>query len=258
MLDPIRESDDGATTVVSVPLGERGYDIRIGSGTLAAIGPLVKRLGPARACLVTDETVARLHLPAVKASFGETALPLGEVVLPAGESTKSFSHLTALSGAMLDQRLERGDIVVALGGGVIGDLAGFAASIVKRGVRLVQVPTTLLAQVDSSIGGKTGINTRHGKNLIGTFHQPSLVLIDTDVLDTLSPRELRAGYAEVVKYGLLGDADFFAWLETNGVRIFDGDRAARIQAIETSCRASPAVDGAMSGCGRRRASRRTG
>jgi 3-dehydroquinate synthase len=240
MLNQTSDKDTSAT-VVSVPLGERSYEIRIGSGNLAEIGALVKGLAPARVSLVTDETVARFHLPAVKASFEKAALPFGEAVLPAGESTKSFSHLTDLCNAMLDQRLERGDIVVALGGGVIGDLAGFAASIVKRGVRLVQIPTTLLAQVDSSIGGKTGINTRHGKNLIGTFHQPALVLIDTDVLDTLSARELRAGYAEVVKYGLLGDAEFFAWLETNGAGLLEGDRAARIHAVETSCRAKAAI-----------------
>jgi 3-dehydroquinate synthase len=233
--------EEGGVRVVPVSLGERAYDVRIGGGNLAATGELVEALGPSRVAVITDEVVADLHLPAVRASLESAGLPAGEMVLPAGEATKSFAHLTHLCDALLDQRLERGDIVIALGGGVIGDLAGFAASIVKRGVRLVQIPTTLLAQVDSSIGGKTGINTRHGKNLIGTFHQPSLVLIDTDVLDTLDPRELRAGYAEVVKYGLLGDAAFFAWLEENRARIFAGDRQARMTAIEESCKAKAEI-----------------
>jgi 3-dehydroquinate synthase len=163
------------------------------------------------------------------------------LVLPPGEATKSFAHLTQVSNYLLDLRLERGDAVVALGGGVIGDLAGFAASILKRGVRFVQIPTTLLAQVDSSVGGKTGINTEHGKNLIGTFHQPSLVIADLDTLATLEPRELRAGYAEVVKYGLLDDAAFFEWLETSGAAVLAREAGALGHAVEVSCRAKAAI-----------------
>ncbi|WP_088344217.1 MULTISPECIES: 3-dehydroquinate synthase [Rhodomicrobium] len=230
-----------AARVVNVPLGTRAYDIAIGSGVLADLGEAVKAMGPARCTVVTDEYVAGLHLHAVRSSLGAAGLRVGEAVMPAGEATKSFPQLQKLCDALLDQGLERRDVVIALGGGVIGDLAGFAASILKRGVRLVQIPTTLLSQVDSSIGGKTGINTSHGKNLIGAFHQPSLVLIDTDVLDTLDARQMRSGYAEVVKYGLLGDAGFFDWLETHWAGIFEGDDAARLTAIETSCRAKAAI-----------------
>lgn len=226
---------------VNVPLGDRAYDILIGGGTLKQAGDLLTALRARRCAVVTDESVARLHLPTLRDSLEAAGLASGEIIVPAGEATKSFAHLTALCEGLLDQNLDRGDLVIALGGGVIGDLAGFAASIVKRGVRLVQVPTTLLAQVDSSVGGKTGINTRHGKNLIGTFHQPSLVIIDTDVLDTLDPRQLRSGYAEVVKYGLLENAAFFDWLAANGPLLLKGDRAARIQAIEESCKAKAAI-----------------
>ena len=234
-------SEGGGRCVVPVPLGERRYDILIGGGLLKQAGEAIKAMRPARCAIVSDETVARLHLPVLRDGLDTAGLATASIVLPSGEATKSFAHLAQLCEGLLDQKLDRGDIVIALGGGVIGDLAGFAASIVKRGVRLVQIPTTLLAQVDSSIGGKTGINTRHGKNLIGSFHQPSLVLIDTEVLDTLDPRELRSGYAEVVKYGLLGDADFFAWLDANGTRIFAGDPQARVYAIEKSCQAKAAI-----------------
>ena len=227
--------------IVTVPLAARSYDIAIGSGNLCELGAAMKRLAPSRCAIVTDEAVARLHLHPAQASLAGAGIPNAEIVLPQGEATKSFAHLIELCDMLLDQGLERGDVVIALGGGVIGDLAGFAASILKRGVRLVQVPTTLLAQVDSSIGGKTGINTRHGKNLIGTFHQPSFVLIDADVLDTLDARELRAGYAEVVKYGLLGDAAFFGWLEQNGGGVLSGDTGARLHAIEQCCRAKAAI-----------------
>jgi 3-dehydroquinate synthase len=163
------------------------------------------------------------------------------MVVAPGESSKSFPVLAQVSEQLLELGVERGDVVVALGGGVVGDLGGFAASILRRGVRLVQIPTTLLAQVDSSVGGKTGIDTAQGKNLIGAFHQPSLVLADISVLDTLSPREFRAGYAEVMKYGLLGDAPFFAWLEHSWPRIFSGDGPERAEAIATSCRAKTAI-----------------
>ncbi len=230
-----------AVDTVTVPLGARSYDIAIGSGTLGELGAAIKRLSPSRCVIVTDESVAKLYLDPVRASLAKAGFGSADVVLPQGEATKSFDFLIELSNALLDHGLERSDVVIALGGGVIGDLAGFAASILKRGVRLVQVPTTLLAQVDSSIGGKTGINTSHGKNLIGTFHQPSFVLIDVDVLSTLDPRQLRAGYAEVVKYGLLGNAAFFQWLEQNGAGLFNGDEAARRYAIEQSCRAKAAV-----------------
>jgi 3-dehydroquinate synthase len=233
---------ESLTRIVPVTLGSRGYDIAIGPGLIADAGDAVKRLAPsARCAVVTDETVAPLHLAAVASGFKAAGIALDEIILPAGESTKSFTQLVTLCDSLLDLRLERGDIVIALGGGVIGDLAGFAASILKRSVRLVQIPTTLLAQVDSSIGGKTGINTRHGKNLIGSFHQPSLVLIDIDVLDTLDSRELRSGYAEVAKYGLLGDAAFFEWLEANAGGIFAGDKAARLHAIERCCRAKAEI-----------------
>lgn len=240
MLETRTARADGLRTV-HVPLGERSYDILIGTENLPEIGEFVRKLGPRRCAIVTDETVGRLHLPTLRESLEKAGLVTGEIIVPPGEASKSWGQLTRICDALLDQKLERGDIVIALGGGVIGDLAGFAASIVKRGVRLVQIPTTLLAQVDSSVGGKTGINTAHGKNLVGTFHQPSLVLIDTRVLNTLDERELRSGYAEVVKYGLLGDAAFFAWLEQNGARIFEGDETARIEAIETSCKAKAAI-----------------
>lgn len=240
MLDWTRNGAESAR-VVTVPLGDRSYDIAIASGGLPWLGGVVKSLCPARCAVVSDENVARLHLPAVRASLSSASLPFGEIVLPPGESAKSFPHLAQLCDALLDQGLERGDVIVALGGGVIGDLAGFAAGILKRGVRFVQVPTTLLAQVDSSVGGKTGINTRHGKNLIGAFHQPSFVLIDIDALDTLDPRELRSGYAEVVKYGLLGDAAFFEWLDANAAGILGGDAEARLCAVEKSCRAKAAI-----------------
>ena len=234
--------DGQAVRTVPVALGNRSYDIAIGPGMIAAAGDAVKRLAPtARCAVVTDETVARLHLPALVSGFASAEMPLYEIIVPAGEASKGFTHLVQLCDTLLDLRLDRGDMVIALGGGVIGDLAGFAASILKRGVRLVQIPTTLLAQVDSSIGGKTGINTRHGKNLIGAFHQPSLVLIDTDVLDTLDAAQLRSGYAEVAKYGLLGDAAFFDWLESHSAKIFAGDASARLHAIEVCCRAKAEI-----------------
>ena len=237
-----KDRAESAVRIVPVALGSRSYDIAIGPGMIAAAGDAVKRLAPtARCAVVTDETVSRLHLPALTSGFASAGTSLDEIIIPAGEASKSFTHIVQLCDTLLDLRLDRGDIVIALGGGVIGDLAGFAASILKRGVRLVQIPTTLLAQVDSSIGGKTGINTRHGKNLIGTFHQPSLVLIDTGVLDTLDTREMRSGYAEVAKYGLLGDAAFFDWLEAHWAGIFEGDAAARLHAIERCCRSKAEI-----------------
>jgi len=221
-----------------VALGARAYEVLIGPGLLARAGRLISdRLPHARCGIVTDENVAARHLPALEASLKAANLHAGSIVLKPGEGTKCFAELAKLSEALLEMGLERGDLVVALGGGVIGDLAGLAASILRRGIRFVQIPTTLLAQVDSSVGGKTGINTPQGKNLVGVFHQPSLVLADTDALSTLPPRELRAGYAEVAKYGLLGDAAFFRWLETTRGAVFGNDIASLTRAIETSVKA---------------------
>ncbi|MCX5494628.1 3-dehydroquinate synthase [Kaistia dalseonensis] len=228
-------------TTVRVELGERAYDIVIGRGLLAAGGKLVaERLPKVRAAIVTDENVGRLHLPTLSASLAEAGIDHVPVIVPPGEGSKNFATLEQVVRAVLAARLERGDIVIALGGGVIGDLSGFASAIVRRGMRFVQVPTSLLAQVDSSVGGKTGINTPEGKNLVGAFHQPDLVIADTGVLDTLSPREFRAGYAEVAKYGLIDDPDFFAWLEANWAGIFSGG-PEREYAVATSCRAKAKV-----------------
>ncbi|MGO7043128.1 3-dehydroquinate synthase [Rhizobium acaciae] len=230
-----------AIRTVHVPLGERAYDILIGPGLIARAGAeIASRLKGRKAAVVTDENVAPLYLKALVASLDEAGIASAEVVLPAGEKTKSFEHLITACDKVLEARVERNDYVIALGGGVIGDLSGFAAGIVRRGVRFVQVPTSLLSQVDSSVGGKTGINSRHGKNLIGVFHQPDLVLADTDVLNSLSEREFRAGYAEVAKYGLIDKPDFFAWLEANWKSVFAGG-SARIEAIAASCQAKADV-----------------
>ncbi|MGR9241051.1 3-dehydroquinate synthase [Rhizobium leguminosarum] len=230
-----------AIRTVHVPLGARAYDILIGPGLIARAGAeIATRLKGRKAAVVTDENVAPLYLKALVASLDEAGIASAEVVLPAGEKTKSFEHLITACDKVLEARVERNDYVIALGGGVIGDLSGFAAGIVRRGVRFVQVPTSLLSQVDSSVGGKTGINSRHGKNLIGVFHQPDLVLADTDVLNSLSAREFRAGYAEVAKYGLIDKPDFFAWLEANWKAVFTGG-SARIEAIAASCQAKADV-----------------
>ncbi|MGR9374612.1 3-dehydroquinate synthase [Rhizobium leguminosarum] len=230
-----------AIRTVHVPLGERAYDILIGPGLIARAGAeIATRLKGRKAAVLTDENVAPLYLKALVASLDEAGIASAEVVLPAGEKTKSFEHLITACDKVLEARVERNDYVIALGGGVIGDLSGFAAGIVRRGVRFVQVPTSLLSQVDSSVGGKTGINSRHGKNLIGVFHQPDLVLADTDVLNSLSAREFRAGYAEVAKYGLIDKPDFFAWLEANWKAVFTGG-SARIEAIAASCQAKADV-----------------
>jgi 3-dehydroquinate synthase len=226
---------------VRVPLGERAYDILIGKGLVAAAGAEIATRHPGIRCaIVTDRNVAGLHLPALTASLEAAGVAAAPLVLEAGEKTKDFDNLIRVTDHVLEARLERGDAVLALGGGVIGDLSGFAAGIVRRGMRFIQMPTSLLAQVDSSVGGKTGINTGHGKNLVGVFHQPDLVLADTDVLDTLSPREFRAGYAEVVKYGLIDKPDFFAWLETNWRGVFSGG-PERTHAIAVSCQAKADV-----------------
>ena len=227
---------------VHVDLGARAYDVLVGPDLVSRAGALlVERLGKARAAVVTDENVARHHLATLETSLAAVGRHAGTIVMPPGEATKSFAELGRLSEALLALKLERGDVIIALGGGVIGDLAGFAASILRRGIRFVQIPTSLLAQVDSSVGGKTGINTPQGKNLIGAFHQPSLVLADTDALSTLPPREMRAGYAEVAKYGLLGDAPFFAWLERHWQSVFGNDPAILTEAIVVSVTAKARI-----------------
>jgi len=225
-----------------VELGERSYDILVGQELLAAAGSLIRPvLRQDRAFIVTDATVAGLHLATVERSLSDAGFACESVVLPPGEQTKDFAHLELLAEELLERKVERRSTLIALGGGVIGDLTGFAAAVLLRGMDFVQLPTTLLAQVDSSVGGKTGINTRHGKNLVGSFHQPRLVVADTETLSTLPRRQLLAGYAEVVKYGLLGDAEFFAWLEGHGVAAIDGDPEARRHAVLTSCAAKAAI-----------------
>ncbi len=224
------------TETLNVALGARSYDIKIGPGLLAQAGALsLPYLRQKRVFVLTDENVAALHLEALRAGFGASGISVQALALPAGEKTKGWPGLERAVEWLIEQRVERTDIVVAFGGGVIGDLAGFAAAVLRRGVDFIQIPTSLLAQVDSSVGGKTGINSVLGKNLIGAFHQPKLVLADTDVLGTLPPREFISGYGEVVKYGLLGDAAFFEWLEANGPDMASGDQARRIHAIRRSC-----------------------
>ena len=221
--------------VVRVDLPGREYDVHIGPGLLNEAGPLMgPLLARPRVAIVADEQVADLHLGALEKALSQHGIDAVALRLPAGEATKSWAHLSDTVEWLLEQKVERRDVVVALGGGVIGDLAGFAAAILRRGVRFVQIPTSLLAQVDSSVGGKTGINSPHGKNLVGAFHQPSLVLADTSLLGTLTERDFLAGYGEVAKYGLLGDAAFFEWLESNGPRMAQGDMAARVRAVRRS------------------------
>lgn len=234
MTAPVRSGDP---IIVNVPLGERGYDIAIGRGLIADLGKRIAKLRPGAAvAIVSDETVAARYLARAEAALTAADVRSSRVVVPPGEASKSWRVLESVCEQLLAARIERGDLIVALGGGVVGDLAGFAAAILRRGLFVVQVPTTLLAQVDSSVGGKTGINSAHGKNQIGAFHQPVLVIADTALLDTLPAREFRAGYAEVVKYGLIADAGFFAWLEANWRDILAGG-PAREHAIATSCRA---------------------
>lgn len=230
------------TATISVDLSDRSYDILVSNDLLPRAGALMAPLiRHTPAIIVTDETVAALHLATLRDSLSDAGIAAETIVMKAGESTKEFDGLEFLVNAILDLRPERSSTLIALGGGVIGDLTGFAASVILRGIDFIQVPTTLLSQVDSSVGGKTGINTRHGKNLVGSFYQPRLVLADTKVLDTLPRRELLAGYAEVVKYGLLGDPDFFAWLEQNGEALVNGDDGARRHAITTSCEAKAEI-----------------
>ena len=232
---------DGPATL-TVDLGERSYDILVGDGLLAGAGKLIAPvLAEPRAVVITDENVEKHCLGTLEKSLDEAGIDHQSIVLEAGEQTKDYAHVEALTGQLLDDRVERTTTLIALGGGVVGDITGFAAAVTLRGMDFIQIPTTLLAQVDSSVGGKTGINTPQGKNLIGAFHQPRLVLADIGALASLPPREMRAGYAEVVKYGLIADADFFAWLEANGPAVIEGDPEACLHAVLTSCRAKASI-----------------
>jgi len=246
MTAPLRQGELAEPIVVKVALGARAYDIVIGRGLLAGLGARIAALRPgAKTAIVTDATVAKHHLVAAEAALEAAGIDSSAIVVGEGEGSKSYATFETVCETIIAANIERGDLIVALGGGVIGDLAGYAAASVRRGLDFVQVPTTLLAQVDSSVGGKTGINSRHGKNLVGAFHQPILVIADTALLDTLPPREFRAGYAEVAKYGLLGDAAFFAWLEANWQDVFTGGKSsatmAREHAIAVCCRGKAGV-----------------
>ena len=213
---------------IRVALDERSYDIHVGEGLIAGLGALVRdRFGQRRAFIVTDQPVAERWLAPVHAALESEGIAASHLVIPGGEANKSFERLQDIVGWLLDQRVDRRGLVIALGGGIVGDIAGFAAAVTLRGLDY--------AQVDSSVGGKTAVNTPHGKNLVGSFHQPGLVVIDTRVLDTLPDREVRCGYAEVVKYGLIRDHRFFDWLEVNGPKVLAGDADARLHAIVTSC-----------------------
>ena len=230
---------------VRVPLGERSYEIHIGEKLLERSGELLApHLKRMRVVAVTDENVMRAQGARLSAGLEAAGIENEFIVLPPGESTKSFTQLEALTGRLIDFGVERDDIVIAFGGGVIGDLTGFACAILRRGCRFAQIPTTLLAQVDSAVGGKTAINAPQGKNLIGAFHQPVLVIADISSLSTLPARELRAGYAEVVKYGLIADAPFFEWLEANGAQLLSGEADAQIRAVRISCETKAAIVGA--------------
>ncbi|MGV6871270.1 3-dehydroquinate synthase [Pseudochelatococcus sp. B33] len=238
---PAHADTEAGLVTVPVRLGERAYEIVIGRGILGEGARRVAALAPGGAvAVVTDETVGNLHGAAVVSALEAAGLRVARVAVPPGEGSKSYAEFARVCDELIAARIERGDLVLALGGGVVGDLAGFAAASLRRGVRFVQWPTTLLAQVDSSVGGKTGINSPHGKNLVGAFHQPSLVVADLALLDTLSEREFRAGYAEVLKYGLIDDRPFFEWCEANGPAVFEaGDACAH--AVATSCAAKAAV-----------------
>jgi 3-dehydroquinate synthase len=243
MTAPLRA---GEPISVEVALGARAYEIFIGRGLIGTLGKAVNALRPgARCAILTDATVARHHLAATQGALAAAGVEAARIVVPPGEGSKSYATFETVCEAIIAAHIERSDLVVALGGGVIGDLAGFAAACVRRGLDFVQVPTTLLAQVDSSVGGKTGINSPQGKNLIGAFHQPILVVADTALLDTLPAREFRAGYAEVAKYGLIGDAAFFSWLEANWQDVFAGGQSsgsfAREHAIAVCCRAKASI-----------------
>lgn len=230
------------TQTISVALGARSYDIIVGDGVIDSAGALLApQLRRPFAAIVTDETVNAAHGERLRRALAAAGIRHETIALPPGEATKSFAQLEALAEGLLGFGVERGDLVIAFGGGVVGDIAGFAAAILRRGCRFAQIPTTLLAQVDSAVGGKTAINTLAGKNLVGAFHQPAIVLADIGALDTLTPRHLRAGYAEIVKYGAIGDAAFFGWLEKNGAALLAGDKAARREAVLKSCAAKAAI-----------------
>lgn len=233
----------GAPSILRVDCDRRGYDIVIGRGALERAAQwLLPVLGRRkRLVAISDSTVAPLHLERLRHGVAATGIVVDSVIVPAGESAKSWSELARLVDRLLELKVDRGTLLLALGGGVVGDLAGFAAAIAMRGVDFVQAPTTLLAQVDSSVGGKTGINTAAGKNLVGAFHQPRLVLADLACLDTLDRRQWAAGYAEIVKYAAIGDTGFLAWLEANGPALLQGDPAALAWAVERSCRAKAAI-----------------
>lgn len=229
-------------TIVQVELAGRSYPIEIGSGVIKQLGERLAALGIRQAAIISDDTVAPLYGNAVESSLrAYNIIHKGMITVAAGESSKDFATLQHATESLLAKQIDRQTAIIALGGGVIGDLAGFIASITLRGLPFVQIPTTLLAQVDSSVGGKTGINTPQGKNLVGAFYQPKFVLIDTDMLATLPPRQLRAGYAEIVKYGLINNAEFFKWCEENGQKLLAGDKAAQQYAIELSCRSKAAI-----------------
>jgi shikimate kinase/3-dehydroquinate synthase len=229
---------------LAVMLSSTSYDVVIGEDLLARAGALLApRLEQKRVVVVTDETVARLHLPTLLRGLAETAVSTSQIVVPSGEASKNLTTWQSVVDQLLEARVERRTTVIALGGGVVGDLAGFAAATTLRGLPFVQIPTTLLSQVDSSVGGKTGVNTQRGKNLVGAFYQPRMVLADTTTLGTLPPRELRAGYAEIAKAGLIGDAAFFAWCEANGAAVVDGNREAQAEAIKRACAFKAAVVG---------------
>ena len=230
-----------AITKVPVELGARRYDILIGAHLVEEAGHHIAKLFPGSACtVVTDRNVAERHLPSLEAGLDGAGIRHTRCIVEPGEASKSYDVFSQVCDSIIEARMERRDLVIALGGGVIGDLAGFAAASVRRGMRFVQIPTTLLSQVDSSVGGKTGINSRHGKNLVGAFHQPSLVLADTGALATLPTREFRAGYAEVAKYGLIDNPDFFSWLENNWRGVF-GAGPELVHAIATSCTSKASV-----------------
>ncbi|MCK5424330.1 MAG: 3-dehydroquinate synthase [Emcibacter sp.] len=227
---------------ITVALKNHSYDIHVGLGLLDQAGTVIAPLlGRLKTVIITDNNVAAHLLPRLEKSLSAENIAFDSIILPAGEATKSFDQLESLLDRLLALNLERGDKIIALGGGVIGDLVGFAASIYLRGIGFIQIPTTLLAQVDSSVGGKTGINSPRGKNLIGSFHQPDLVITDVSTLDSLPKRQLLSGYAEVVKYALIGDSDFFLWLEKNSTKIIGGDHEAQTEAIITCCRAKAAI-----------------
>jgi 3-dehydroquinate synthase len=232
----------GMHKTIRVELPGRSYDIHVAPGSLSRAGHLIAPLlARPRLVIVTDENVAARHLETLAASLAGAGISVRSISLPPGEASKSFSRLAELCDRLLGEGVERNDMIAAFGGGVIGDLAGFAAAILRRGIAYVQLPTTLLAQVDSSVGGKTGINTKLGKNLIGAFHQPALVIADPDLLNTLPPREFRSGYAEVVKYGLLGDRGFYDWLEANASAVAAGEPAALLHAVSVCCAAKARI-----------------